>query len=69
MHAGISLSEELDVEAITLGIAADQKQERQQKLTDTAWAATVAEFKALSEAIHDDAVRSSKEEFSQPWKA
>lgn len=67
--AGISLAEELDVDAITSGIAPEQKQERQQKLTDTAWSATVNEFKAMSEAIHDDSIRASSQDFSQPWKS
>ena len=66
--AGISLSEELDVDALLFGISPEQKQERQQKLTDTAWKATVEEFKLLSEAIHDDDVRASSSIHSQPWR-
>ena len=69
MASGVSLAEELDVDAITAGIAPEQKQERQQKLTDTAWSATVTEFKAMSDAIHDDSIRASRKEYSQPWKS
>lgn len=69
-HAGtgISLAEELDVDAILSGIAPEQKQDRQQKLTDTAWKATVEEFKSLSEAIHNDDVRANSSVHSQPWR-
>lgn len=66
--AGISLAEELDVDAILSGIAPEQKQDRQQKLTDTAWKATVEEFKSLSEAIHNDDVRANSSVHSQPWR-
>lgn len=66
--AGISLAEELDVDALLSGIAPDQKQERQQKLTDTAWKATVEEFKSLSEAIHNDDLRANSSIHSQPWR-
>ena len=66
--AGISLAEELDVDAILSGIAPEQKQDRQQKLTDTAWKATVEEFKSLSEAIHSDDVRANSSVHSQPWR-
>ena len=66
--AGISLAEELDVDALLSGIAPDQKQERQQKLTDTAWKATVEEFKSLSEAIHNDDLRVNSNIHSQPWR-
>lgn len=65
--AGISLAEELDVEALLSGIPTEQKQDRQAKLTDTAWKATVEEFKSLSEAIHDDKVRANSNIHSQPW--
>ena len=65
--AGISLAEELDVEALLTGIPTEQKQDRQAKLTDTAWKATVEEFKSLSEAIHDDKVRANSNIHSQPW--
>jgi len=66
--AGISLAEELDVDALLSGIAPDQKQERQQKLTDTAWKATVEEFKSMSEAIHNDDLRANSNIHSQPWR-
>jgi len=66
--AGISLAEELDVDALLSGIEPDQKQERQQKLTDTAWQATVEEFKSLSEAIHNDDLRANSNIHSQPWR-
>ncbi len=66
--AGISLAEELDVDALLSGIAPEQKQERQQKLTDTAWKATVEEFKSLSDAIHNDDLRSNSSRHSQPWR-
>ena len=65
---GISLGQELDVDGLLSGIAPEQKQERQQKLTDTAWKATVEEFKLLSQAIHDDSVRANSCIHSQPWK-
>ncbi|KAL0048529.1 hypothetical protein WJX82_005114 [Trebouxia sp. C0006] len=65
---GISLAEELDVDALLSGIAPDQKQERQQKLTDTAWKATVEEFKSMSEAIHNDDLRANSNIHSQPWR-
>ena len=66
--AGISLAEELDVDALLSGIPAEQKQERQQKLTETAWKASVEEFKLISAAIHNDDVRASSSIHSQPWK-
>ena len=67
--AGISLAEELDVDALLSGIPAEEKQKRQQKLTEAAWSATVTEFKALSEAIHDDSKRQNSSTHSQPWKS
>lgn len=68
MTAGISLAQELDVDALLSGIPAEQKQERQQKLTETAWQAAVEEFKLISDAIHDDTVRANSSIHSQPWK-
>lgn len=68
MTAGISLAEELDVDALLSGIPAEQKQERQQKLTETAWQAAVKEFKLISDAIHNDNVRSTSSMHTQPWK-
>ncbi|KAL3142097.1 hypothetical protein ABBQ32_004718 [Trebouxia sp. C0010 RCD-2024] len=65
---GISLAEELDVDALLSGIPAEQKQERQQKLTETAWQAAVKEFKLISDAIHNDNVRSTSSMHTQPWK-
>ena len=66
--AGISLAEELDVDSLLSEIPADQKQQRQQKLTETAWQAAVEEFKLLSDAIHDDNVRASSSIHSHPWR-
>ena len=63
------MGEELDVDALLSGIAAEDKQKRQQTVTDAAWSATVTEFKALSEAIHDDNKRQGSSAHSQPWRS
>lgn len=64
---GISVAEELDVDAILSDLPEDAE-ERPQALATAAHEATVEEYKKLDKAIHDSAARSDMPQFQQPWK-
>lgn len=65
---GISVAEELDVDAILSGLP-DEPEVRQQALATAAHDATVEEYKNLDLAIRDPDARASMTQFQQPWKA
>lgn len=62
---GISLGKELDVESILGNI--EDKEERQQKLAQTAWQETMTLYTDLMSAINDSDKAKSDPAFTQPW--
>ncbi|KAK9806373.1 hypothetical protein WJX72_012050 [[Myrmecia] bisecta] len=67
--AGISVCEELDVDAIVSSADVEDKAGRQQLLASAAWQAVSDEYARLEEAITNDAARERRADvYQQPWR-
>lgn len=62
---GISVGQELDVDAILEGI--EEKEARQQALADAAWKQTMEEYMKILDAIFNPEDARKNDHFTQPW--
>lgn len=66
---GISLCEELDVQAILKDAPADDKEKQQKILAKAAEEAVIAEYLLLEQALRDSSRRGPGTAYTQPWLA